>query len=82
MTSASLIPDRRRKHFPLNGGPRPTDRERREGHRGIAAARKALEETDPTAEHEPTVLVALTADQVSRARRGIDAARHALADPD
>jgi hypothetical protein len=80
MTSAALIPDRRRNHFPLNGGRRPTERERYEGHKGIDAARAVLDETTPPPHADPHVIVPLTASQIERAHKGIDAARHVLDD--
>lgn len=78
MTSATLIPDRRRKYFPRNGGPRPGDNHRRCAHEGIAAAREVLEATTPTTPKEPAVIKRLSPAQIERARRGIAAARRAL----
>ncbi len=78
MTSAALIPDRRRKYFPRNGGPRPTESHRQCSQTGIAAAREALAATIPPPPGEPKVIKQLTPEQVARARKGIAAARNAL----
>jgi hypothetical protein len=80
MTSASLIPDRLRNHFPLNGGRRPTERQCYEGHKGIEAARAVLEETTPLPLTGRPVVVPLTVEQTVRARKGLDTARHVLND--
>ena len=82
MTSASLIPDRLRNHFALNGGRRPTKLERYQGHKGIDAARAVLDETTPPPPADPHehVHVPLTGEQIERAHKGIDAARHILDD--
>ena len=85
MGNTSLIPDRRRKHFPRNGGPLPTDRDRANGRAGLTAARKALAAAIPAPPSGPTIISRLTPEQLVRARQGIAAARRALmndADPD
>ena len=78
MANAALIPDRLRNHFPLNGGRRPTDRERHEARDGIEAARTVLDEAVPPPSTAPHVVVPLTPEQIRRAHTGIEAARDAL----
>ena len=79
MGVADLIPDRRRNHFPLNGGPRPSDADKERGHRGADKARAVLDAAipDPPATTR-TVIHALGSASISRARAGIRAARVAL----
>lgn len=78
MGSADLIPDRRRIHFPLNGGPRPSDEDKDRGHRGAQAARAVLDATVVPPPAEPAVVRQLAATAIGRARRGLAAARDAL----
>lgn len=78
MSSGALIPDRRRKYFPLNGGPRPSNEEKERGREGVAAARAALAAVKPDGPSGPTVVARLTPEQIVRARKGIAQARDAL----
>jgi hypothetical protein len=82
--TGALIPDRLRRYFPLNGGRRPSPEESEQGHRGIAAARAALEAVESRGPRPPQVSEQLDPEQVACARRGIAKARRALqvgADP-
>jgi len=78
MGDAALIPDRRRKYFPRNGGPRPTRTDRQRGRKGLAAARAALARAIPGKPADHTVIKRHTPEQAMRARDGIAAARDAL----
>ena len=82
MTSAPLIPDRRRTHFPINGGLRPTKDECQSGHDGIEKAREVLEATSPLAPTQHDIAVQLTPVEINRARAGITQARKALDEND
>jgi hypothetical protein len=79
MGVADLIPDRRRNHFPLNGGPRPSDADKERGHRGAENARSVLDAAIPTPPATTkTVIHELGSASIGRARTGIKAARAAL----
>ena len=78
MSNATLIPDRRRKHFPVNGGPRPTEDETEAAHRGLDEARRALAEIDPHGPAPKRVIREMAYGDRAQARRGIARARRAL----
>jgi len=71
------IPERRRTRFAPNGGPRPTDTQRRSARRGLTASREALAATAP-GEPQQNVVAPMSLEQRSAGRTGIDAARQAL----
>jgi len=81
MGKASMIPDRRRKRFPLNGGRRLSQAEKDRGHCGIAKVRSALDATDPRPQSEQRILSPHSDKARQRAQKGLDAARAALRDP-
>jgi len=87
MGSAILIPDRRRRHLPLNGGPRPTRRHAEVAHKGLAAAREALtnaataaSDAEPERVHKQQAREPMSSEQISRARQGLENARKKLVD--
>ena len=78
MGNATLVPDRRRKHFPLNGGPRPTDDEVDRAHRGLEQARRALLDSALDLPDHGHVTQKMRADDMQRGRRAISDLRRRL----
>ena len=78
MSRGILVPDRRRKYFPLNGGPKPSPDAVERAHQGLDEARRVLHDVESHRPESPRVTRRISDEEVSRAQKGIARARRAL----